>query len=132
MSNPSPVNFVVYAASGRILSTGSAPAQYVAMQGPLTLTCGPNILDTTHYVSQGTPIILERQPLPAVWDTQTITGAAEATLAGLPIPCTVYVDEDPIEVLDGIFEFSAGNPGDYLIRVDEVSYLQQEWIIDAN
>ena len=132
MSNLNPVSFVVYEATGRIISTGSAPAQYVAKQGELTLTCDPSVLDTTHYVNQGTPACLKRQPLAATWDTQFTTGDDEAVLSGLPIPCTVYVDEEPVEVLDGTFEFSAGSPGDYTIRVNEVTYLCQEWIIDAN
>jgi hypothetical protein len=75
--------------------------------------------------------LAELTELSAVWDTQIITGSEEATLSGLPIPCTVYVDDTPVVVDDGTFEFSA-SLGDYTVVVDEVAYLRQEWIIDVN
>lgn len=130
MSNPRPVNFVVHTPEGKIISTGSAPLQYVALQGELTIVCGPEVLDSTHWVSAGN--IAARVALGATWDTQQITGNEEATLSGLPIPCTVYVDETPVVVLDGTFEFSAASPGDYRVSVNQLGYLRQEWIIDAN
>jgi hypothetical protein len=72
--------------------------------------------------------------LSASWDKQTIDadGVDEATLSGLPIPCTVTVDKDDIIVTDGSFEFSASSVGNYRVIVDEVAYLRQEWTIDVN
>lgn len=70
----------------------------------------------------------------AVWDKiNIISNGEEATLSGLPIPCTVYIDyKNSIKVMDGIFEFSASTPGYYHIKIDEPGYLLKEWIIDVD
>ena len=134
MTTGASVQYAVHDANGKILRTGSAPPQYVAMQaraGETAVVCDAGVSDARHYVCECE--FVEQQPLIATWDTQVINGTEEeATLSGLPIPCTVYVDGTPVEVLDGSFEFSAEVPGDYRIRVDETMFLTKDWIIDAN
>ena len=130
MIEPRQILFAIYDLDGRIEGICSAPESALPLYGDRVLECEPGIAGQTHYVSAEE--FVERAPLGATWDRLTITGAETATLSGLPVPCTVHVDLDAVEVLDGVFEFSAGTPGDYRIRVDEVAYQWQEWIVDAN
>lgn len=86
------------------------------------------------YVDLVTEQAVDKADLGAVWDKSALTanGIDVATLSGLPIPCTVYLDDAPHIVVDGTFEFSANDVGEYKIRVDEVQFIAKEWIINAN
>jgi len=90
----------------------------------------------TSYVDISTnPCTIQtKATLSADFDSLTVTaaGSSYVTLATLPIPCTVYVDNVAIVVDDGSFEFDADSVGEYKIRVDEVTFLEKEWIINAN
>jgi hypothetical protein len=122
-------------ATGRITKVGSCIADDLEVQ---PLAAGDELLvvevmpnPLLQYVMAGK--LVARVPLAATWNTMTIVGPIEeAVLSGLPIPCTVYVDNESVLVEDGSFEFTAATPGDYVVRVDEVGFLTQEWIIDAN
>lgn len=76
----------------------------------------------------------ERTALSATWDVTEIVanGVEEATLSGLPEPCIVYVDNNPVDVDDGVFEFSSNDVGVYIIYVDEASYLRESWEITCD
>ena len=89
------------------------------------------VSDLTHYVDAGE--ITARAALAADFDTLTITadGVDEATLSGLPDPCTVYVDGVATEVTGGEFIFAAASWGTYVIQVNEVAYLPKRWEITA-
>ena len=90
-----------------------------------------HVSDLTHYVSGGG--IVARAALTADFDTLTITadGVDEASLTGLPDPCTVYVDGVATAVTGGEFIFAAASWGTYVIEVDEVAYLPKRWEIIA-
>lgn len=83
------------------------------------------------YVSEGE--VVARAALTATWDAETVTadGSAEIVLSTLPIPCTVYIDGEAVTVEDGSLEFSTEAIGEYIIRVNEVAYLEKEWTINA-
>ena len=130
--------FAVYNdATRRILRTGSCAASDIALQaqaGESVIQCAANVSDGTHYVHEsGVPVL--KKSLAASWDKQSVAagGLDEAVLSSLPIPCTVTVDwQTKVDVFDGTFEFRADSPGEYLIVVDEVEYLRQEWEIEAD
>ena len=130
--------FAVYNdATRRILRTGSCAASDIALQaqaGESVIQCAANVSDGTHYVHEsGVPVL--KKSLAASWDKQSVAagGLDEAVLSSLPIPCTVTVDwQTKVDVFDGSFEFSAIDPGDYHVMVDEVGYLREEWIIEAD
>ena len=92
--------------------------------------------DNTHYVDiSGDPHTIEaKTTLSADFDVTSIAadGIDVATLSSLPIPCTVYVDENSYIVDDGIFELTAIAAGEYLVWVDEIQYLKKEWTINAS
>lgn len=88
----------------------------------------------TMYVNPDTKEVVVQAALSAVWDTLEIAanGTDTATLSDLPMPCTVFIDGSPTEVIDGSLEFSATSPGNYHIMIDEVQYLKEEWVINVN
>lgn len=84
----------------------------------------------TQYVSEGE--VAERAALTATWNAETVPAdGSEIVLSGLPAPCTVYIDEEAVIVDDGSLEFSADTPGEYNVRVNEVAFLEEEWLINA-
>lgn len=86
------------------------------------------------YINLTTKLPVDKQSLTVSWDKTSITadGLDIAILSGLPIPCTVFIDDIENEVSDGTLEFTADAVGEYQIRIDEVEYLPQEWTINAN
>ena len=132
------VTYVRYeTATGRITGRGSSVTEAIALtklrpSNSLIIEYLESEELRTNYILLGA--ITPRVALSASWDKQTIDadGVDEATLSGLPIPCTVTVDKDDIIVTDGSFEFSASSVGNYRVIVDEVAYLRQEWTIDVN
>ena len=75
----------------------------------------------------------QKTELSATWSAETVAadGTAEIVLSTLPIPCTVYVDGAAVVVEDGSLEFSTEAIGKYRIYINEVAYLEKEWIINA-
>lgn len=96
------------------------------------LLCTPRTHPDTHIVVDGQ--VVTRVATLATWDIQSIaaTGINEAHLTGLPVPCTICVDEIAIHVDDGTFVLTASTPGTYYVVLDEVAYLRKEWEINAN
>lgn len=132
------MSYVTYDNDGRI-------ASYYEYNPPITLVqmgmlypeanvaeASTGVSSLTHWVAGGT--VTDRQALGASWDKTSIVadGSDEAVLSGLPVPCEVTVDGTPVTVEDGTFEFSAGTPGAYVIRVDEPAYLVEEWTVNAD
>ena len=128
------MNFTVYnSVTGRIIRTGSGGTletvnaqAYNPNEVVLTEPCDLG----NDYVLAG--VITPRQSLNATWNKTTITadGIDEAVLSTLP-NCTVTVDGTDYVVTDGSFEFSATSIGEYAIRVDEVEYIAEKWMIIA-
>ena len=75
----------------------------------------------------------QKTELSATWSAETVAadGTAEIVLSTLPIPCPVYVDGAAVVVEDGSLEFSTEAIGKYRIYINEVAYLEKEWIINA-
>jgi hypothetical protein len=133
MSNS--VDFLRYeTATGRITGVGCCGDQDLVLQAQpgetVIETYGP-INDSTDYILEGE--VTAKAPLTATWSKTTVTAddVDEAVLGFLPIPCTVYVDEDLVVVEDGTFEFKTSDPGGYIVIVDEPGFLRREWIIEA-
>lgn len=53
------------------------------------------------------------------------------TISNLPIPCSVTVNGETIEVPDGTLELSFGIPGTYKVKVVAWPYLDWEGVINA-
>jgi hypothetical protein len=51
--------------------------------------------------------------------------------AGLPLPCTVKVNETAYEVNDGEFEFTTDTTGVYTVTVEQFPYITKSWEIEA-
>mgnify|MGYP003625736563 CR=1 FL=1 len=131
----SSVSYARYTTNGRITGVG----QCVISDLPLQAQSGETTLITDNVVNNAENYILTgavtpRTTLPATWNKTSVTadGADEAVLATLPIPCTVYVDDEPIVVDDGSFEFSSDNAGIYRIRVNAVEHIEITWEITAD
>lgn len=85
----------------------------------------------TQYIFNGE--VGERAALTATWNAETVAadGTTEIVLSMLPVPCTVYIDQETVLVEDGSLEFSADEPGEYYVRVNEAAFLEKEWLINA-
>jgi len=129
----SAITYVLYDVDGTVTGVLSGSTETMdEPTGAFIEHVGSDIIrPRTHYILAG--VVTPRAALTATWDTQVVVadGIAVATLATLPISCTVVVDGTPVVVNDGSFEFSADAPGDYTISIDEVTYLAQEWIVEA-
>ena len=90
--------------------------------------------DMNSYVDLGGPTLLPRTAMGASWDKQAIVadGLDLSTLTGLPTNRTVYVNTVPHAVTDGVFELGADDPGKYVVVVNELAFLREEWIINAD
>jgi hypothetical protein len=115
----SSVSYARYTTTGRITGVGHCVISDLPLQaqsGETTLITANVVNNAENYILAGA--VTPRTPLPATWNKTSITadGVDEAVLATLPIPCTVYVDDQSIVVDDGSFEFSrayCNNLGDY-------------------
>jgi len=78
--------------------------------------------------------LADKEELTATWDKTSVTsdGVDEAILSPLPVPCTVYLDDSPITVEDGSFEFTADSAGSYRVTVVAPAWLAKTWMVDAN
>lgn len=130
--------YFMYDTNGRILFTGSVGKNTnlddMKLDPSHGYIVGQHAEGDTHWYNAANGQVEQRVSSVASWDKLAITadGIDEATLSGLPVPCTVFVDGAEILVEDGSFEFSADDQGEYKIWIDEVGYLRQEWMIDAD
>ena len=89
----------------------------------------------TAYMIQVDGVWQQRQKheLIAAWSAESVAadGASEIVLSPLPIPCTVYLDNDVVVVEDGSLEFATEAVGFYRVMVNEPAYLLKEWTINA-
>ena len=131
----STVSYARYTTTGRITGVGHCVISDLPLQaqsGETTLITANVVNNAENYILAGA--VTPRTPLPATWNKTLITadGVDEAVLATLPIPCTVYVDDQSIVVDDGSFEFSSDDAGIYLIRVNAVAHTEITWEITAD
>lgn len=76
--------------------------------------------------------IKPKEEVTLTWDTTTVAASETATLSGLPIPCTVYVETaNEIYVDDGTLEVTFTDPGRYKVIFDELAYKQQSFEIEV-
>lgn len=130
------VAFFVHDSVGRILRTGVAPSDMVAMQarGGETAVVG-SASDFTQYVDNG--VVTDKLPLGAALDKTSVTGDGVdyITLSSLPVPTTVSVygpAHDSIDVLDGTLELTFPLPGVYIITCYSLHRLSQEFTVNAS
>jgi hypothetical protein len=98
--------------------------------GKSFVQAGFDVNPETQYILDGE--VGMRAALTATWNAETVPAdGSEIVLSGLPVPCTVYIDEEAVLVDDGSLEFSAGVPGEYNVRVNEAAFLEKEWLINA-
>jgi len=99
--------------------------------GKSFVQAGFDVNPETQYILDGE--VGMRAALTATWSAETVAadGITEIVLSALPVPCTVYIDEEAVLVDDGSLEFSADTPGEYSFRVNEAAFLEKEWFIDA-
>jgi len=128
------MNYYEYNADGRIIVHHSRPDS----APPPDPTVGNAVIVVAEllpdmYVDLAGPTAEPKTSLGASWSKTMVTanGTDEAVLSPLPVPCTVYVDNNQYIIDDGSFEFSADTAGDYEITVNEVSYLPENWVITA-
>ena len=131
----SSVSYVRYITTGHITGVGRCMISDLPLQaqsGETILKTADLVNDAENYIHDGAVTICT--PLPATWNKTSITadGVDEAVLSDLPIPCTVYLDDQEIVVDDGSFEFSTDDAGIYRVRVDAVAHTGITWEIVAN
>lgn len=82
-----------------------------------------DIAGSQHYVVDGTlvarpvsPIAINRTEIPA--DKRT-----KVKIAGLPDPCTVFIEGEPVTVEGGLLELTADMPATYWVVFDSFPYM---------
>lgn len=102
-------DFVVYDDRGEIHEANAVLESMIHLQGSpgRNIALGKGHWDT-HYVNAG--VIVVRPAMSAVLTENAITG--------LPVPCTVYVNEKAYPCTDTEAELAFAYPGKYAIRVE--------------
>ena len=87
----------------------------------------------TWYFDFQTETFINRPPITAEPNKLTLAadGIDSIVIAGLPIPCTVIVDEQEFEVEDGGFEFAVDFPGTYQITLTMFPYIDKTFEVIA-
>lgn len=85
-----------------------------------------------YWINEG--VIEPKLEITAVWDATEVVadGTSEIILSGLPVPCTVFIDRQPVVIEDGSLIFSADVEAEYQLYINEIAYLHKEWVIYAN
>lgn len=118
--------FTVYKNStGEIVRVGFAGVDDIPKQAG----AGETVLlaeadDRTECVVGGT--IVPRPPMPVVIDKTTVAEDEIATITGIPVGSTVYVDLVPYEVNDGEMEVSFTTAGTYWVRIACFPWIEWE------
>lgn len=86
-----------------------------------------------HYFNTALTTISLRPEMPASISALTLeaNGIDSVSILGLPIPCTINIDDNTYEVEDGEFEFTTDLPGIYKIKAESFPYLPKEWEVTA-
>ena len=120
--------------TGKIRGVGVCPFDDLALQaqeGEAVIEVDEFVDCSTNYIKDGS--VTSKASLGAAWSAESVVadGTSEIALSGLPIPCTVYVNDQAINVDDGSLEFSTSDIGYHRVMIDEPEYLRQEWLINA-
>lgn len=119
--------FVVYDGDGRIHAVGHCSADAVEKQtaGNLKLRV---MVGTAHHRNDYVDVkhrTVKPRPVLAGFDKTEIVadGKDYATLRGLPIPCTVYVDGVPFVIEAGVMTLSSKYRATYTVEIDQFPYM---------
>lgn len=122
---------------GKIIKVISCPESMVGIQRlPEGGGYVPGQFDgRTHYVLKetGNQIVARPAIKSSGPDKNTIISDGEdtATINGLPLPCTVIVQNQRYHVDDGSFEFTTDTPGQYEFTVEAWPYLDATFTLEA-
>jgi hypothetical protein len=88
---------------------------------------------SSYYYDIENDLLLERPAITATPDKTSMLadGVDTVTITGLPVPCTIVIDETSYEVPDGSFAFSTTLAGTYIISIDNFPYLPISWEVTA-
>jgi hypothetical protein len=88
---------------------------------------------TTYYFDFVTETFIARPEAPTEPNKLTIIANGDDLfiLTGLPIPCTVTVDNNTYEIDDGEFGFPTTISGIYKVKVESFPYITKEWEVIA-
>lgn len=131
------ISYITYDGSGKIYGRGQCPGHDCVKARREILNESCIIIDepldnpTAHYVHDGE--VKPRPPMPATLDKTTITAddTDEATLTGLPDPCTVTIDETTHKVTGGSLTITSPMPATYNITCRAWPYLDGDYTLKA-
>lgn len=126
------MNILIYNEEGRILRSVDCPADQAEGQVEEGEFYRRGVADDEkHYILDGRIVL--RPTIECVLDTsriETLTGVA--TLSGLPVPCTLYIDREAYPITEDFVEITLDQVKRYQLRVtDCFPYLDKELTIDA-
>lgn len=119
--------------SGHIIAVGDAESMLRRMGDHADIVAfSQGASDASHYVTDGAVTPREEWASAALDRADILAdGVDAATLSGLPDPCWIDVNGEPVEVVGGEFEITAPTPG--LIRVEMIGrYIGVLWLISAH
>lgn len=88
----------------------------------------------THYIDTSTQAPVSKPAMPVTLDKTTLLadGVDSITASNVPSPTTVTLDGNAYEVTDGVFEFTINQPGEYVLFMRSMYYLNYTEDITAN
>jgi len=126
-------NYIVCTNTGVILRTGVCPEDSFLLQAtePNSYVIEGTANDVLQWVDNG--VVRDKEEVSAIISTLTLeaNGIDSINILGLPIPCTIKIDDNVYEVEDGEFEFTTDLPGIYKIKAESFLYLPKKWEVTA-
>lgn len=105
-------HYAQFSDTGEISQTISAPYGFIETDGLIS--------DATHYVDVPTRTVHQKQECAHIITANGLS----VTIANLPVPCMLTVQNNRHDVQDGTAELAFSHPGDYEIMIESVKYLR--------
>ena len=120
------INYIVYSLlTGEIHQSGCTTLEQDALAHQsdiygVVIHLFDSVLPATHYYDIANEVILLR---PTIELNITKNSSYDFIINNLPIPCTIEVNNEIYDVLDGNFEFTANVVGTYTLTVKAFPYI---------
>lgn len=116
------------AATGRPTADGIMPNNIFKTYDQPGVILHQGKMAATHYWDGSD--VAEKVPLSVMVPPAAVTGGS-IDIAGIPIGAIVKVDADE-HAHDGTMTITFDSPGKYLVQIDSVQYIYQEWTVTVD
>ncbi|HEV7284126.1 MAG TPA: hypothetical protein VGN75_04645 [Kaistia sp.] len=90
----------------------------------LTFVVVPDSMSTeATYIVDGEPVARPVAPIAINRTEIPADKRSKVKITGLPVPCVVHIDGEPVSVEDGLLDLTAEMPGTYWVVFDQFPYM---------